>query len=107
MHHPCRKGMRTQAGPKGFGGRIGARRSSGPAGREPRAGCSRRERVHRRSAGRWIAMRPGDAVFQGQEGLPTWVVTLIRELGRGGKEASPHLLTPLAALAEEITRHTA
>ncbi len=23
-------------------------------------------------------MRPGDAVFQGQEGLPTWAVTLIR-----------------------------
>jgi hypothetical protein len=45
-------------------------------------------------------MRPGDAVFQGQEGLPTWAVTLIRELGRGGKETSPHLLTPLAALDE-------
>lgn len=47
-------------------------------------------------------MRPGDAVFQGQEGLPTWAVTLIRELRRGGKEASPHLLTPLAALDEVI-----
>ena len=47
-------------------------------------------------------MRPGDAVFQGHEGLPTWTVTLIRELGRGGKEASPHLLTPLAALDEVI-----
>jgi hypothetical protein len=34
-------------------------------------------------------MRPGDAIFQGQEGLPTWAVTLIRELGKGGKEASP------------------
>jgi hypothetical protein len=45
-------------------------------------------------------VRPGDAVFQGQAGLPTWAVTLIRELGRGGKEASPHLLTPLTALDE-------
>jgi len=36
-----------------------------------------------------------------------WAVTLIRELGRGGKEASPHLLTPLAALGAAWLRQRA
>jgi hypothetical protein len=47
-------------------------------------------------------MRPGDAIFLGQERLPTWGITLVRELTNGGKEVSPHVLTPLAALDELI-----
>ena len=47
-------------------------------------------------------MRPGDTVFRGHDALPTWAITLIRELVSGGKEASPHLLTPIAALDEVI-----
>ena len=47
-------------------------------------------------------MRPGDTVFEGQDTLPTWAITLVRELVGGGKEAPPHLLTALAALDEVV-----
>lgn len=50
-------------------------------------------------------MRPGDAMFRGQEGLPTWAVTLVRELISGAKEAPSRLLTPITAL-DELTATT-
>jgi hypothetical protein len=47
-------------------------------------------------------VRPSDAIFRGQDDLTTWTATLIRELGHGGREAPPHVLTAIAALDEVV-----
>lgn len=47
-------------------------------------------------------VRPSDAIFRGQDDLTTWTATLIRELGHGGREAPPQVLTAIAALDEVV-----
>jgi hypothetical protein len=41
-------------------------------------------------------------MFRGQDDLTTWTATLIRELGHGGREAPPQVLTAIAALDEVV-----
>ena len=47
-------------------------------------------------------MRPSDTIFQGQESLPTWTVTLVRELNAREVQTPSHLLTSIAALDEVV-----
>jgi hypothetical protein len=48
------------------------------------------------------AMQVRDTIFRGQDELPEWAATLYRQIGGGGEEAPPDILTPLAALDEVV-----
>jgi hypothetical protein len=66
--------------------------------------------VHRESAterlGWWFEvefMRPSDLTFSGEETLPQWAATLVRQLGDGGGSAPPDVLSPVPLLEEVVS----
>lgn len=48
-------------------------------------------------------MRPSDLTFRGEETLPVWAATLVRQLASGGSGAPPDVLSPVPLVEEVIS----